>query len=177
MPIFEDDEDIECLLSILEDVVKRFNWVIHAYCLMDNHYHLLIETGDGILSKAMRHLNGVYTQCFNRKHDHVGHIFQGRFKSILVNRESHLLELCRYIVLNPLRAGMIRQIDQYKWSSYRATAGLEEKPGFLTVDWILLQFDMRKAEAEEAYQKFVYAGIGIPSPWKNLKGQGIIGDR
>ena len=164
MPIFDNDEDRECFIRILEDVVKRFNWVVHAYCMMDNHYHLLVETIDGILSKGMRHLNGVYTQCFNRRHDRVGHIFQGRFKSILVNRESHLLELCRYVVLNPVRAGMLKQMDQYRWSSYKATAGLEEKPEFLTVDWILSQFDMKKAEAEKAYKKFVHAGIGISSP-------------
>ena len=151
--------------------------MIHTYCMMDNHYHLLVETVDGILSKGMRHLNCLYTQSFNRRHDRVGHIFQGRFKSILINRESHLLELCRYVVLNPVRARMAKQIDQYRWTSYRATAGLEEKPEFLTVEWILSQFDMKKSEALKAYQKFVHEGIGISSPWDDLKGQAILGDK
>ena len=106
----------------------------------------------------------------------MGHIFQGRFKSILVNRESHLLELCRYVVLNPVRAGMVKEIDKYRWSSYRATVGLEGKPTLLTVDWILSQFDMKKADAEKAYEKFIRAGIGISSPWEDLKGQSILGD-
>ena len=100
-----------------------------------------------------------------------------RFKSVLVNRESHLLELCRYVLLNPVRAGMVKEIDQYIWSSYRATAGLEGLPEFLTVDWILSQFDMKKAEAEKAYKKFVHAGLGISSPWEALKGQCILGDK
>ena len=177
MPIFDDDNDRVRFMCILEDAVKRFNWIIHAYCLMDNHYHLLVETVDGILSKGMRHLNGVYTQCFNRRHNVVGHIFQGRFKSILVNRESHLLELCRYVVLNPVRAGMVKQADQYRWSSYKATAGLEGIPAFLTVDWILCQFGRKKAEAQKAYREFVHTGIEISSPWKDLKGQSILGDK
>jgi putative transposase len=177
MPIFDDDGDRECFIDILDDAVKRFNWLVHAYCLMDNHYHLLVEAVDGILSKGMRHLNGVYTQGFNRRHDRVGHTFQGRFQSILVNRESHLLELCRYVVLNPVRAGIVKQVGQYRWSSYRATAGLEEKPEFLTVDWILSQFDMKKAEAHTAYREFVDAGIGGAPPWNELKGQSILGDR
>jgi len=176
MPIFEDDQDREGFIGILGDVVKRFNWLLHAWCMMDNHYHLLIETVDGILSKGMRHLNGVYTQSVNRRFGRVGHIFQGRFTSILVNRDSHLLELCRYVVLNPVRAGMVTHPDHYRWSSYRATAGLEEKPEFLTVDWILSQFDMKKAEAQKEYRKFVHAGGGISSPWKDLKGQ-ILGDK
>ena len=177
MPIFDNDDDRECFIYILKDAVKRFNWVVHAYCMMDNHYHLLVETVDGILSKGMRHLNGLYTQCFNRRHDGVGHIFQGRFKSILVNRESHLLELCRYVVLNPVRAGMVKQVDQYRWSSYKATGGLEGNPEFLTVDWILSQFGIKKAEAQKAYRQFVNTGIGISSPWKELKGQSILGNK
>ena len=104
--VFLDNEDRQSFLDLLQKVNKRFNWLCHAYCLMDNHYHLLIETPEGNLSQGMRQVGGVYTQTFNRRHGMVGHLFQGRFKSILVEKDSHLLELCRYVVLNPVRAGM-----------------------------------------------------------------------
>ncbi len=102
-PIYLEDDDFELFLECLAGVCERFNWVIHSYCLMTNHYHLLVETPDGNLSKGMRQLNGVFTQDFNRRHKRVGHLFQGRYKAILVDKESYLLELCRYIVLNPVR--------------------------------------------------------------------------
>ena len=121
--IYLDDGDREQFLVTLEEVCRRFNWVLHTYCLMDNHYHLLIETPESNLSLGMRQLNGVYTQRFNRKHGRVGHVFQGRFKSILVQKESYLLELARYIVLNPVRARMVRSAKNWPWSSYQATIG------------------------------------------------------
>jgi len=121
--IFLDNEDREIFLGVLSSVCERFNWCVHAYCLMDNHYHLLIETPDANLSKGMRQLNGVFTQSFNRKHKRVGHVFQGRYKAIIVQKESYLLELARYIVLNPVRAGMVRSAKDWPWSSYRKTAG------------------------------------------------------
>ena len=98
--IFLDEEDRELWLDVLKTVCERFNWVVHAYCQMGNHYHILIETPDGNLSKGMRQLNGVYTQRFNRIHNRVGHVFQGRYKAILVQKDAYLLELSRYIVLN-----------------------------------------------------------------------------
>lgn len=109
--IFLDDEDRALFLGGLGEVVTRFGWLCHAYCLMDNHYHLLIETPEGNLSLGMRQLNGIYTQRFNQRHGCVGHVFQGRFKAIVVDRDSYLLELCQYAVLNPIRAGMVEQID------------------------------------------------------------------
>ncbi len=99
--IYEDDADRMKFLEILETVIRDFNWVCHAYCLMTNHYHLVIETPDGNLSKGMRQLNGVYTQASNHRHDRSGHLFQGRYKAILVDGDSYLLELPRYVVLNP----------------------------------------------------------------------------
>jgi putative transposase len=105
--IYEDDTDRSVFLSVLEKTCSTNNWICHAYCLMSNHYHLLIETPDSNLSKGMRQLNGVYTQSYNRIHNRVGHVFQGRFKAIFVEKETYLLELARYIVLNPVRAGMV----------------------------------------------------------------------
>jgi len=115
--IFHDASDREDWLSLLEQVCERFNWRCHAYCQMTNHYHVVVETPDANLSHGMRHLNGVYTQRFNRRHGLVGHLFQGRFKGILVERETHLLELARYVVLNPVRAGMVADAAEWRWSS------------------------------------------------------------
>ena len=103
--IYEDDEDCAAFLGILGEVVRRFNWVCHAYCLMTNHYHLVIETVEGNLSQGMRQLNGVYTQASNRRHQRVGHLFQGRFKGILVDEDAYLTELSRYVFLNPASGG------------------------------------------------------------------------
>ena len=174
-PIYLDLKDTQEYLSVLTLVVERFNWLCHAYCLMTNHYHLIIETPDGNLSAEMRQLNGVYTQRFNRHHGRVGHIFQGRFKAILVDRESYLLELCRYVVLNPVRAGMVKKPSAYPLSSFQPTMGLEPVPPFLTVDWVLSQFAGTKTSARRRYREFVEAGIRLPSPWEALKGQTLLG--
>ena len=103
---------------------ERFNWLCHAYCLMTNHYHLMVETPDGNLAKGMRQLNGVYTQRINRRHRRSGHVFQGRYTAVLSKCDAHLLELARYVVLNPVRAGMV-DAQAWRWSSYRATTGEE----------------------------------------------------
>ena len=124
--IYLGDDDRRLFLEVLGEVCERFDWVVHAYCLMDNHYHLLVETPNANLAKGMRQLNGVYTQAFNRGHARVGHVFQGRYKAILVQKESYLLELARYIVLNPVRARMVRSAKDWPWSSYRSTAGQSE---------------------------------------------------
>lgn len=173
--IFEDDEDRESFLEVLASTVDRYHWVCHAYCLMGNHYHLLIETPQPNLSMGMRQLNGVYTQRFNRAHDGVGHVFQGRFKSIVVEKESYLLELCRYIVLNPVRCGMVEEPGKWPWSSYLATVGRVSRPGFLKVDWLLSQFDRNRDEARRRYERFVYAGINKESPWDNIRGRVLLG--
>jgi len=167
--IFLNDEDRLGFLKILEEVVARYNWLCHAYCLMTNHYHLLVETPDANLSRGMRQLNGVYTQTFNRKHTRSGHLLQGRYKAIIVEKESHLLELARYIVLNPVRAELVRHPRAWRWSSYRATAGEKEAPGFLTVDWILSQFHQDRNRARREYRKFVNEGYGVDI-WGELRG-------
>jgi putative transposase len=121
--IYLDERDRESFLQTLGDVCRRMRWVFYASCLMTNHYHLVIETLDANLARGMRQLNGVYTQCFNRHHGHTGHVFQGRYKAILVDRDAYLLELARYVVLNPVRAGMVKSPQQWRWSSYAAMMG------------------------------------------------------
>lgn len=174
--IFLDDFDTGVFLSILGDLVERHNWICHAYCLMGNHYHLLIETPDGNLSAGMRQLNGIYTQKLNRRHGRVGHVFQGRFKSIIVEKDSYLLELCRYIVLNPVRAGIVKHPRDYPWSSFKFTAGSGNGPAFLFTDWVLAQFGENRKEAQNRYREFVLAGTEAESPWKRLVGQCLLGE-
>ncbi|MFO0700713.1 MAG: transposase [Nitrospira sp.] len=173
---FDDDADRHAFLECLGKVVRRFHWLCHGYCLMDNHYHLIIETPEANLSKGMRQLNGIYTQRYNRRHQTVGHIFQGRYKAILIQKESHLLEVCRYVVLNPVRAKAVEKIEQWKWSSYRATAGLATCLPWLTVDWILSQFGRGRHQAVGHYQRFVREGLSRPSIWEGLRAQVLLGD-
>ena len=172
--IFLTDSDCIEFLDVLGHVVARFGWICHAYCLMSNHYHLLIETPSPNLSRGMQLLNGVYTQRFNRAMQRSGHIFQGRFKAILVERESHLLELARYVVLNPVRAKAAPSACAWPWSSYRATAGQVEAPEFLTIDWILSQFGAKRASAMRAYRQFVSQGRGV-SVWEGLRAGSLLG--
>ena len=153
--IYLDSRDRTGFLRILDLVVERFGWLCHAYCLMNNHYHLLVETPRPNLPPGMRQLNGVYAQRFNRRHDRRGHLFQARYRSIFVERESHLLATARYIVLNPIRAGICDHPNDYRWSSYRASAGVEGSPKFLTTAWILSQFGRRRDAAQAAYCTFV----------------------
>ena len=157
--IFEDDDDRLSFLQTLGQVVEQFNWLCYAWCLMDNHYHLLIQTPDGNLSKGMRQLNGVFTQLSNRRYRRVGHLFQGRFKAILVDSDAYLLELARYVVLNPVRAGMVKNAAHWRWSSYRASMGLVPAETFLAVDGLLAQFAARRSLAQTRYAQFVAEGI------------------
>ncbi|MBI2358431.1 MAG: transposase [Deltaproteobacteria bacterium] len=175
LTIYKDDQDRQSFLGTLADVIDRHHWLCHAYCLMNNHYHLVVETPDGNLSKGMRQLNGVYTQRFNRRHGTVGHVFQGRFKAILVERDTYLLELCRYVVLNPVRTATVPSAERWRWSSYRATAGLEKPAGFLTIDWVLGQLGRHRFQAQRRYREFVRAGLGRPSPWNDLRGRSMLG--
>jgi putative transposase len=172
--IFLVDPDRELFLQVLGDTVKRFGWLCHAYCLMTNHYHLVIETPEAKLSRGMRHLNGVYTQAFNRRHMRTGHVLQGRFKGIVVEKESHLLELARYVVLNPVRARMVRSAKAWPWSSYRATAGLAEPPAFLTTQWLLDQLHRSPDRAAALYRRFVKEGRDV-DVWTELRGGILLG--
>ena len=173
---FRTDADRMAFLDTLQRASLRYHWLCHAYCLMDNHYHLLIETPDGNLSLGMRQLNGVYTQWFNKRHKRVGHLLQGRFKAVLIQKDSHLLEACRYVVLNPVRAKMADHPQKWPWSSYEATAGLKEAHPCLRTDWILSQFASRRKTAQAAYRKFVREGMQARSLWKDLRAQSILGE-
>ncbi|CAK0770780.1 transposase [Gammaproteobacteria bacterium] len=173
--IYLADGDRCMFFEVLGGVWERYNWTVHAYCLMTNHYHLLVETPDANLSKGMRQLNGVYTQRFNRTHERVGHVFQGRYKAILVQKDVYLLELARYIVLNPVRARMVRAPGEWPWSSYRAMVGEVAAPLWLETQPILAAFGETEATAAEHYACFVAEGRDLPSVWERLKHQVFLG--
>ncbi|RLA43226.1 MAG: addiction module toxin RelE [Gammaproteobacteria bacterium] len=173
--IYLDEEDRELFMLVLGEVCDLFNWSVHSWCQMTNHYHLLVETPDSNLSKGMRYLNGVYTQRFNRKHSRVGHVFQGRYKAILVEKEPYLQELCRYIVLNPVRAGMTKSAERWEWSSYAATAGLASAPSWFDKHLVLGSFGKQQNVAIRRYMEFVANGVQQPSPWTMLKNQIYLG--
>lgn len=172
--IFLDDQDRTAFLEVLAESVLRYGWICHGYCLMSNHFHLLIETPSPNLSRGMQFLNGVYTQKFNRHHKRFGHVLQGRYKAIFVEKESHLLEVARYIVLNPVRAKMVRSAKDWPWSSYDATSGQVVAPEFLTTDWILAQFDSGRERATHAYGQFVRQGLGV-EVWESLRAGCLLG--
>jgi REP element-mobilizing transposase RayT len=173
--IFVDDEDRERFLSILNHSVRRHNWLCHAYCLMDNHYHLVIETPDGNLSRGMRQVGGVYTQAYNRRHSKSGHLFQGRFKAILIEKESHLLEVIRYVILNPVQAGASKAPEEWPWSSYRGTCGTGEVHSCLSTDWVLGKFGEKRQTAVSRFRFFVWDGMKAGSPFDKVRGQVALG--
>ena len=157
--IFKDDRDRLRFFDILNYTVKKHNWIIYSYCLMNNHYHLLIETPEANLSRGMHLLNSVYCRKFNMRHGRVGTLLQDRFRSLLVTKQSYLLELTRYIVLNPVRAQFVQKPHEWTWSSYRATVGLEEPPPFLRTELLLKFFSKDRARAREHFKAFVLKGL------------------
>jgi putative transposase len=171
--VFRDREDRTAFLSILSTVVSRFSWLLHSYVLMDDHYHLVVEIPDGNLSKGMRQLNGVYTQHFNRRHELEGPIFQGRFKSVLFEKENYLLPVCRYVALNPVRLGTPSSLARYPWSSHRAIAGDVRTPSYLHSSDLLDGFGKRQREGK--YREFVEQGIDQPSPFVDRTSQVLLG--
>lgn len=175
--IFRDDRDRATWISTLELVCNRYNFAVHGFCQMTNHYHLIVETVEGNLAQGMRQLNGLYSQYFNRRHNVVGHLFQGRYKAILVQRESYLLELTRYVVLNPLRGGIVKSLDSWPWSSHPYVAGAAPVPAWLNASSILEQFGSERNAAMQAYRSFILAGIGKASPLKEIQHQLILGDK
>ena len=181
--IFDDDSDRRLFLRVLAQGLERLDAKLLAYCLMGNHYHLVLVTNRANLSALMRHINGVYTQSYNFGHGKGGHLFQGRFKAILVDRDSYLLEVCRYVDLNPVRAGLVREPEQWAWSSYRAHVGQVAAPPWLDTaslhaqllgQDITTQAQARKAEL--AYTKHVAAGKEVRLWDASLRQQIYLGD-
>ncbi len=148
--IFKSRWDRERFLSYLESSNSRYGARIHAYCLMNNHYHLLLETPEGNLPEIIRHINGAYTNYFNKKHQRVGHLLQGRYKAILIEADEYLMELTRYIHLNPVRAGKVGKPDEHPWSSYRDYIGERSIPSWLSTSQVLGKFS-----APSSYKRFV----------------------
>lgn len=175
--IFSDDKDRKKFLSYLQSSHERYSAVIHAYCLMSNHYHILLETPQGNLSQIIRHINGAYTIYFNSRHKRSGHLFQGRYKSILIEADEYASELSRYIHLNPLRAGITKQPDKYSWSSYRYYINKEYIPEWLEVDFILGYFSKRRSVARRKYREFVIESIDQKDydPLKNIVASTVLG--
>ena len=174
--IYEDDTDRIAFLNIFASVIDQFNWSCFAYCLMDNHYHLLVQTPDANLSKGMRQLNGVFTQAYNRRHNKTGHLFQGRYKAILVDEDAYLLELSRYIVLNPVKARMVKLAGNWQWSSYQAMTGKIAAPQWLSVNYLLSQFSKQRKTAIRKYEEFVADGVLNGPIWGQLNNQIYLGD-
>ena len=174
--IFRDDLDRRLFLHLLGLCVKRFGWILTAYALMPNHFHLIVQLTINTLSKGMEWLDGQYARVFNKRHHRVGHAFQDRFRSPLVEKEFYQLVLCRYIVLNPVRANMVARPEDYFWSSHRAVIGDVEAPEWLAVDDLLVQFAPKRDLARALYRQFVNEAIGSDdNPWKKLVGGMYLG--
>jgi putative transposase len=157
--VFVSDRDRLDLLQRLAVLVERHAWTVYAHCLMTNHYHLVLQVADDGLSKGMCVLNAHFARSANRRHGRTGHLFQRRFHAEPTGRQSHLLEAIRYLALNPIRAGLCSRPEQWRWSSYRACAGLDYAPDFLAVDNVLKLFAADPAAARAAYCSFVQLGL------------------
>lgn len=175
--VFKSQRDREKFLEYLASATERYGAVIHVYCLMSNHYHLLLETPAGNISQIMRHINGAYTTYFNIKRKRSGHLFQGRFKAILVEADEYAAELSRYIHLNPVRAEMVERPEDYRWSSYRSYIGQNAAPEWLKMGMILGYFGNKAEEAGKKYRTFVEDMLGTEydSPLQKTFGTAVLG--
>jgi putative transposase len=176
-PIFLADQDFELFLEILAQTVQRMNWRINSYVLMNNHYHLVVTTPEANLSRGMRDLNGQYTQAFNRRRSRSGHVFQGRYKAIIVDKDRYLAELARYLTLNPVRAHMVTAPDEWRWSSFHAMVGEIVAPSWLDTSSILGLFSTNELLAQTAFRRFVWEGINSATIWQHLQRQQFLGDQ
>lgn len=177
--IFQSNRDREKYLFYLESAYERYGAVIHTYCLMDNHYHLLLETPRGNLSKILQYINGAYTTYFNIKRGRSGHLFQGRFKGILIDKDEYCKELSRYIHLNPVRAGMVKVPLEYPWSSYRYFVGRDKKPKWLATEFILGDFGGEGRRGFEKYKGYVERGVykELENPLKRVIASTFLGNK
>jgi putative transposase len=174
--LFTCAEDGNYFIKLLAREIAQQRWFCYAYCLLGDHYHLVIETPEANLGRGIGRLNMAYSQWFGRRHDQSGHLFSGRYKAIIFQKKHHLLPVCRHVVLNPLRLQAINQTDQWKWSSYRSTAFIEPVPSWLASDRLLAQFGSNIRDPGNSWCKYVAEGIGGPSPWDNLRGGHYLGD-
>lgn len=176
--IFYDDKDRERFLEILERTKERYCYLLHAYALMGNHYHLLIETPKGNISQIMQNINTSYTVYVNKRYQRSGHLFQGRFKGIIVDKDEYLVALSRYIHLNPVRAGIVQRPEEYRWTSYGAYIDKSEKGSLVDTADTLFYFSKMRKKAVKAYKEFVEAGIGVEeNPFKDIEAGIILGDK
>ena len=177
--IFLDDHDRGKFLEILKDYHERYGILIHSYVLMNNHYHLVLETPKGNLLKAMHGINGGYTGYFNRRYGRAGHLFQGRYKGILVEKDAYLLELSRYIHLNTVRAGTVKTPELYEWSSYPAYIGMQKEKSWMEYSWVLSRFGRDEGMARRNYKEYVEEGLEgkIETPLKDLYARVILGGK
>jgi len=175
--IFKSRRDREQFLSYLESATERYGAAIHTYCLMSNHYHLLLETPAGNLSQIMRHINGAYTTYFNTKRRRAGHLLQGRYKAILVEADEYAKELSRYMHLNPVRAAAVEKPEEYQWSSYSEYIGKRKPPDWLHRDFILAYFGGKERKAQREYQDFVEAAtVDTANPLSEVVGSLLLGN-
>ena len=174
--LFTDINDGSCFMELLGREIAQHRWICHAYCLLEDHYHLVIETPEANLSRGMGRLNMSYSQWFGRQHDQRGHLFYGRYKSIILQKERHLLEVCRHVVLNPVRVQAVNRADHWKWSSYRPLAFEEPEPSWLHRDWLLEQLSRKAESSANAWRIYIEEGIDAPSPWENLRAGHYLGD-
>jgi putative transposase len=175
--IFRDATDRKRFLALLGTIGPEERWRIHAYCLLEDRFELLIEMPAGGLSHGMRSLNGRYTQFFNRRHGREGTLLEGRFRSVLVQKERYLLDMCRYVVWSPVREKLSRQPGGWSWTNFRATAGKEPAPAWLEMDWTLGELARRRPAAQKAYRLFIEQGRRAPSPLDDVQKQAYLGDR